>query len=71
MYDDDCRLNILFYYCYAYDIKYNSIRGCGYWARFADADNTLFISAGVYPQGPPYRGPPTGDTIEETHREYP
>jgi hypothetical protein len=62
MYDNDCRLNIkkniLFYYCccYAYDIEYNSIRGCGYWARFADADKdladadtTLFIRAGVYP----------------------
>jgi hypothetical protein len=50
-------LNILFYYycCYAHDIKYNSIRGSGHWARFADADKdladadtTLFIRAGVY-----------------------
>jgi hypothetical protein len=22
-------------------MKYNSIRGCGYWARFADADKDL------------------------------
>jgi hypothetical protein len=37
MMTEDWRLNILLYYCcYAYDIKYNST--CGYWARFADAD---------------------------------
>jgi hypothetical protein len=28
-------LSILFYY--SYNIKYNSTRECGYWARFADA----------------------------------
>jgi hypothetical protein len=37
-------------------MTYNSIRGCGYWVRFADAgadkdladaDTTLFIRAGV------------------------
>jgi hypothetical protein len=39
----DWILNILFYYCccYAYDIKYNSVRGCGYWTRFAGADKDL------------------------------
>jgi hypothetical protein len=64
MYNDDCRSNIkcfIFYFIVVVMLMTlnNSVRGCGYWARFADAgtdadedladvDTTLFIRAGVY-----------------------